>query len=466
MCDATSASTVRGSWSDAVTAPHTEGDFVHDLPGGGEISPASRPRNSVDAFLQEPTDFATQAINSKSLGSQTRVAENDVAQKPPSLGPVLQLQPVPPLTCHELASLDADVPPSDSMDTLDEADADNLLSLDFFDPFLGSTFDYIAFSALQSGNTGPVQHSPLAESSRSGANNGLPLSLNAGEAAGDTGVLAGDTLKQVQAQDHAQSWLESSPSQSISSPSSTTRPRDCDQNRPLEGVPVPLMKTTVTSSAEREALTLTDSQRASLLADLKSGIGLEGLSNFHLPSTAALQKCLRTYYDAFHVHFPFVHLHSLCVQKPPTPLILAMCAIGALYRLERKSAAALFAKTHQLLSCGEKPIAHLAQSTPNFMETWVRPSDSPTMSLGPSLATSQARLILTFFAAFNGDPMLVRKAIEDCGRISAVPFDLSLCWHSSLIARCRIFIRAYPPSEPRRPAKTSVPGRHGCRESR
>jgi hypothetical protein len=59
---------------------------------------------------------------------------------------------------------------------------------------------------------------------------------------------------------------------------------------------------------------------------------------FRIPSKNIVERCISSYLTCFHFHFPIVHIASLNLSGAPAPLVLAMCAIGALFRLERKHA--------------------------------------------------------------------------------------------------------------------------------
>lgn len=63
-----------------------------------------------------------------------------------------------------------------------------------------------------------------------------------------------------------------------------------------------------------------------------------------LMSRQEMQQFLKCYLICFHKHCPIIHLPSLDLETVPCHLILAMCAIGALYRLRRKTA-------HDLWQC-------------------------------------------------------------------------------------------------------------------
>lgn len=66
-----------------------------------------------------------------------------------------------------------------------------------------------------------------------------------------------------------------------------------------------------------------------------------------LISLQEMQQFLKCYLICFHKHCPIVHLPSLDLTTIPCHLILAMCAIGALYRLRRKTA-------HKLWQCADR----------------------------------------------------------------------------------------------------------------
>ncbi|KPM43781.1 hypothetical protein AK830_g2765 [Neonectria ditissima] len=61
-----------------------------------------------------------------------------------------------------------------------------------------------------------------------------------------------------------------------------------------------------------------------------------------MPSPWIYQSYLSSYAMCFHCHFPIIHLQSLGLDKTPSPLILAICCIGALYRLDRSRAGYLY----------------------------------------------------------------------------------------------------------------------------
>lgn len=63
-----------------------------------------------------------------------------------------------------------------------------------------------------------------------------------------------------------------------------------------------------------------------------------------------LQQFIRSYVECFHIHLPFIHLPSFSPLDTPSPLILAMASIGALYRLRRRRAYDLFRLSETIVS--------------------------------------------------------------------------------------------------------------------
>jgi hypothetical protein len=66
-----------------------------------------------------------------------------------------------------------------------------------------------------------------------------------------------------------------------------------------------------------------------------------------LLSIRDMRQFLKCYLVCFHRHCPIIHLPSLNLEAVPCHLIMAMCAIGALYRLRRKTA-------HDLWQCANQ----------------------------------------------------------------------------------------------------------------
>lgn len=184
-------------------------------------------------------------------------------------------------------------------------------------------------------------------------------------------------------------------------------------------VTAPVPKVRRMASAKPPTLAFTENMRTKLLQDLSKRLPPEKLSDFRLPPAIALQKCCRTFVEAFHIHLPIFHLPTLDLEQTPSPLVLAICAIGALYRLERKVAASLYHKADQALSTRNR-FGNTIDRTPNLLEEWTRPVSEHMSRYRDDLWAGQARLLLTMFASFSGDPEVMSRAIAQIGEFSLV----------------------------------------------
>lgn len=68
-----------------------------------------------------------------------------------------------------------------------------------------------------------------------------------------------------------------------------------------------------------------------------------------IPTIQELRRFFVGYVDCFHRHLPIIHLPSLVLSATPSPLILALSSIGALYRLDRRRAVSTYHLTLALL---------------------------------------------------------------------------------------------------------------------
>lgn len=62
-----------------------------------------------------------------------------------------------------------------------------------------------------------------------------------------------------------------------------------------------------------------------------------------------LSRFFKSYFDHFHRHLPIIHAPSLILAQCPSPLILAMSCIGALYRFDRRRAMGIYNMAINLL---------------------------------------------------------------------------------------------------------------------
>ncbi|KAH7050027.1 hypothetical protein B0J12DRAFT_600002 [Macrophomina phaseolina] len=75
----------------------------------------------------------------------------------------------------------------------------------------------------------------------------------------------------------------------------------------------------------------------SLYRDIRGRVKGELEENV-IPRVKELERLVEAYIKCFHCHFPIIHFASLDLSTTPGPLLLSICAIGALYRLERRRA--------------------------------------------------------------------------------------------------------------------------------
>ncbi|KAF9636287.1 Zinc finger C2H2-type protein [Lasiodiplodia theobromae] len=151
------------------------------------------------------------------------------------------------------------------------------------------------------------------------------------------------------------------------------------------------------SNSDQAKLAVGPEIYCSIRADLQARTRKEDWDDSKLPNAKELQKFIEGYINCFHRHFPVVHFHSMNLESTPSPLILAICCIGALYRLDRRRAAVLY----ELAS----PLLHSAISASRKVN-----SSSP----GPLWAV-QGSLLLAMYSVFSGRTALVLSSIERSG---------------------------------------------------
>ena len=133
-----------------------------------------------------------------------------------------------------------------------------------------------------------------------------------------------------------------------------------------------------------------------------------------LISLQEMQQFLKCYLICFHKHCPIIHLPSLDLETVPCHLILAMCAIGALYRLRRKTA-------HDLWQCATQICDRVLMAEIPKCGCQVADKTRKEMRLdtnGDPLTTSailnmQCKLLVTWFCVFSGD--MTQHAISASG---------------------------------------------------
>ncbi|KAG5301268.1 C2H2 finger domain-containing protein [Histoplasma ohiense] len=129
-----------------------------------------------------------------------------------------------------------------------------------------------------------------------------------------------------------------------------------------------------------------DAERDAIIEHVKSNDAVGSLPDtFQLPSTAALNRYLATYFNLYHHHLPFLHQESFAPSEVSPPLLLAVLSIGALYTFEREHAF--------MLHIGSKVLVNqFLQHKENF--------DSRKCPLW----AMQSTLLNMIFESWSGDP--------------------------------------------------------------
>ncbi|KAF1960935.1 hypothetical protein CC80DRAFT_513643 [Byssothecium circinans] len=109
------------------------------------------------------------------------------------------------------------------------------------------------------------------------------------------------------------------------------------------------------------------------------------MDTFHLPPLNTVNRLLKTYFDLFHHHLPFLHPATFQPTKVPAPLLSAVLSIGALYIFDQDQA--------YMFHIGSKVLVNqFLQNKENFS------------SRKCPLWTMQSTLLNMIFASWSGDP--------------------------------------------------------------
>ncbi|KAJ8197666.1 hypothetical protein LV157_001244 [Aspergillus fumigatus] len=129
-----------------------------------------------------------------------------------------------------------------------------------------------------------------------------------------------------------------------------------------------------------------DMERNMIVERIRNADSLGALpETFQLPSTAALNRYLTTYFNLYHHHLPFLHQESFKPTMASPPLLLAVLSIGALYTFEREHAFMLHVGSKMLVN-------QFLQHKENF--------DSRKCPLW----SMQSTLLNMIFESWSGDP--------------------------------------------------------------
>jgi hypothetical protein len=146
--------------------------------------------------------------------------------------------------------------------------------------------------------------------------------------------------------------------------------------------PGPSQALTMTRAPQLES----DEQCAKIYENIKQYDSENALlETFHLPSLNTLNRLLKTYFDLFHHHLPFLHPATFNPTEVSAPLLLAVLSIGALYIFDQDQA--------YMLHIGSKVLVNqFLQNKENFS------------SRKCPLWTMQSTLLNMIFSSWSGDP--------------------------------------------------------------
>lgn len=133
------------------------------------------------------------------------------------------------------------------------------------------------------------------------------------------------------------------------------------------------------------------------------------------PTPAALRLFLASYFDVFNVHLPLFHEPSFDFEGQPLGLLLAMAAVGALYRLERRAVTLLYRAADAAAPVG----ASLVKIGSFHRRSSCGPSTEPSApGKWQSLAYYQTRLLLQYVGILGGDSDLAERSLGMIAELS------------------------------------------------
>ncbi|KPI39612.1 Vanillyl-alcohol oxidase [Cyphellophora attinorum] len=169
--------------------------------------------------------------------------------------------------------------------------------------------------------------------------------------------------------------------------------------------------------AKRAPLEFTDAARDRLLEDLAGRLpDNEGLPN-DVPPASVLSKDINSFMDSFNTHLPIFHLPTMDFAEMRSPLVLAICAIGALHLLDRSNAGTMYTLSRKALTRRHQR-AELELAS--VFWDWSKPVAARTKTEPPPLWDTQTQLLLAYFGSFCGHPDVVVRSMEEIGSLSCV----------------------------------------------
>lgn len=351
------------------------------------LHPETRPHYTTDLFYnaQATTDEHHDSTNSQLTkrritdGNAPRVPERPV---PMEFGHHPLLEPItasPPGVDTVIPNLTDDLPVN--------------ATLDFFDPFLGLSPSLVQDMGLQwapfNTNLSPLDYMQIPNHSEASTD------YNLESVSRESRLVTASAQRDVM----------QPPNSTIAA--SSVSDTDIAQNSSI----LPLDQ----SRLARPAIpALSDRAYANILRQISAKTSADEMGTLSFPNCASLKKCLTTYIDVFHQHFPILHLPTMQFDETCPALLLAMCAIRALYRLERTSATQLYLIAEGCLDDRPPPASNMSQKVSRLAE-WQSPGLSRSRVTPDDLGVSQARLLLVMFGSFGGHTDMNYEAFSHMG---------------------------------------------------
>lgn len=148
-----------------------------------------------------------------------------------------------------------------------------------------------------------------------------------------------------------------------------------------------------------------------VISSLRASLGEEDRGGL---TPAALRLFLGSYFDVFNVHLPLLHEPSFDFAGQPPGLLLAMAAVGAMYRLERRALGVLYRAADAAAPVGASPV-----QIGSFHGAAAR-GGAGTDPPPPwrSLGYYQARLLLQYVGILGGDAELTDRSLGMIAELS------------------------------------------------
>ncbi|KAF5543434.1 hypothetical protein FPHYL_11289 [Fusarium phyllophilum] len=153
---------------------------------------------------------------------------------------------------------------------------------------------------------------------------------------------------------------------------------------------------------------LDDSAYAVLLGDLARRLSVSE-AEIDLPPVTICQAYISSYASSFNRHLPIIHLPTWRPISTPSPLTLAICSIGALYRKDYPRAWRIY----NLALRAAKDISYVSDDERQSPAS--QSQQSPRNTAQISIWYMQTKLLLSFFSIMSGDAQLVSETLQNSG---------------------------------------------------